>query len=52
VAEALLKVLGNPIYASSGSDWKPGLYRNGFSALSLKQSYQWSVSKPGICRQY
>jgi hypothetical protein len=22
--------------ASSGSDWKPGLYRNGFSALSPK----------------
>ena len=37
---ALLKVLGNPATASSGSDWKPGHYRNGYSALSPKPSYQ------------
>jgi hypothetical protein len=36
--EALLQVVGNPIYASSGSDWKPGRYRNGFSARLLKQA--------------
>ena len=29
--QALLKVLGNPRTASSGSDWKLGRYRNGFS---------------------
>jgi hypothetical protein len=37
---ALLKVLGNPTTASSGSDWKPGRCRNGYSALSPKRSYQ------------
>ena len=37
---ALLKVLGNSTYASSGSDWKPVRYRNGYSALSPKPSYQ------------
>ena len=26
--EALLQVLRNPFTASSGSDWKPGRYRN------------------------
>jgi len=35
-----LKVLGNPSTASSGSGWKPGRYRNGYSALSPKPSYQ------------
>ena len=38
--QALLKVLGNPPTASSGSDWKPGRWRNGSSALSPKPSYQ------------
>ena len=38
--QALLKVLGNPAYVSSGSDWKLGRYRNGYSALSPKPSYQ------------
>jgi hypothetical protein len=38
--QALLKVLGVPPTASSGSDWKPGRYRNGYSALSPKPSYQ------------
>jgi hypothetical protein len=37
---ALLKVLGNPPTASSGSDWKPGRYRNGCSAFWPKPSYQ------------
>ena len=37
---ALLKVLGTPPTASSGSDWKPGRYRNGYSAFSPKPSYQ------------
>ena len=38
--EALLKVLGKPAYRfTSGSDWKPGRYRNGYSALSPKPSY-------------
>jgi hypothetical protein len=36
--EALLQVLGNPSTASSGSDWKPGRYRNGFSARLPKQA--------------
>jgi hypothetical protein len=31
--QALRKVLGNPAYPSSGSDWKPGRCRNGYSAL-------------------
>ena len=38
--EALLKVLGSRPTASSGSDWKPGRYRNGYSAPSPKPSYQ------------
>ena len=42
--EALPKVLGNRATASSGSDWKPDRYRNGCSAVSPKQAYQWSVS--------
>ena len=29
-----------PPTASSGSDWKPGHYRNGYSAFSPKPSYQ------------
>jgi len=49
--QALLKVLGNPTYRSSGSDWKPGRYRNGCSALLPKLSYRWFVSKPGTCRR-
>ncbi len=48
--EALLKVLRKPT-ASSGSDWKPGHYRNGCSALWPKQSYRWSVLKPDTCRR-
>jgi len=49
--EALLKVLGARPTASSGLDWKPDRCRNGCSALWPKQSYQWSVSKPGTCRR-
>ena len=37
---ALLKVLGNPTYCFKRIDWKPGRYRNGYSALSPKPSYQ------------
>ena len=48
--QALLKVLTRPT-ASSGLDWKPDRYRNGCSALLLKLSYRWSVSKPGTCRR-
>ena len=38
--QTLLKVLGNPTYRFNGSAWKPGRYRNGYSALSPKPSYQ------------
>ena len=38
--EALLAVLKNPAFPSSRLDWKPGHYRNGFAALSPKQSYR------------
>jgi hypothetical protein len=36
--DALLQVLENSSTASSGSDWKPGRYRNGFSARLPKQA--------------
>ena len=36
--EALLAVLKNPTYRSSGLDWKPGRCRNGFTAHSPKQT--------------
>jgi hypothetical protein len=49
--EALLKVPGTRATASSGLDWKPDRYRNGYSALSPKQAYQWSVSRRGTCRR-
>jgi hypothetical protein len=38
--QALVRFWGIPATASSGSDWKPGRYRNGYSALSPKPSYQ------------
>ena len=38
--EALLAVLSTPPTTSSESDWKPGRYRNGFTALSPKQTCQ------------
>jgi hypothetical protein len=38
--EVLLKVRGNPMYRSNGSDWKPGRCRNGSAALWPKQSYR------------
>ena len=50
--EALLSVLKNPAYPSNGLGWKPGRCRNGFSALSRKQSYRWSVWRRGTCRRY
>ena len=50
--EALLAVLKNPAYHFKRIDWKPGRCRNGFSALSPKQSYRWSVSRRGTCRRY
>ena len=50
--EDLLQVLSNPTYHfKRGSDWKLGHYRNGYSALSLKQAYQWSVLRRGTCRR-
>ena len=36
--EALLAVLKNPAYPSSGSDWKLGRCRNGFTAHSPKRA--------------
>ena len=38
--QALVKVLGNAAYPSSGSDWKLGRYRNGFSVGLRKQACQ------------
>ena len=38
--EALLPVLTPPPTTSSGSGWKPGHSRNGFSALSPKRTYR------------
>ena len=49
--EALLAVLKNPAYHFTRIGWKPGRCRNGFTALSPKQSYQWSVSRRGTCRR-
>ena len=49
--EALLAVLKNPVYHFRRMDWKPGHYHNGFTALSPKQSYLWSVSRRGTCRR-
>jgi hypothetical protein len=50
--EALVAVLKNPPTTSSGLAWKPDRYRNGFTALSPKQSYRWSVLKRGTCRRH
>ena len=36
--EALLAVLKTPPTTSSGSDWRPGRCRNGFTALLPKQA--------------
>ena len=49
--DALLAVLKNPVITSSGLDWKPAHCRNGFTALSPKPSYRWSVSRRDTCRQ-
>ena len=49
--EALLSVLESPPTASNGLDWKPDRCRSGCSALSLKQSYRWFVSRRGTCRR-
>jgi hypothetical protein len=38
--EACCRFWGTPSTASSGSDWKPGRYRNGFSARLPKQACQ------------
>ncbi len=39
--EALLQVLANPSHTpSSGSDWKPGRCRNGYSALWPRRACQ------------
>ena len=49
--EALLAVLNTPSTTSGGLDWKRGHCHNGFTALSPKQSYLWSVSRRGTCRR-
>ena len=49
--EVLLQVWGSPFTTSSGSDWKLGRYRNGFSVGLWKQTCPWSVSRRGICRR-
>ena len=38
--QALLKVLGNPAYRFKRIGLEAGRYRNGYSALSPKPSYQ------------
>ena len=38
-----------PPTTSSGSDWKPGRCRSGFSALSRKRACRRSVSRRGTC---
>ena len=38
--EALLQVLITPPTTSSGSDWKPGHCRNGYSVRSPKRAYR------------
>ena len=51
VASEPQALLGTPPTASSGSDWKLGRYRNGFSVGLRKQACPWSVSRRGICRR-
>ena len=49
--EALLQVLGNPICRFKRIGLEAGPLSQCCSALSPKQSYRWSVLKPGICRR-
>ncbi len=49
--QALLKVLGNPADRVKRIGLEAGRYRNGFSVLSPKQGYQWSVSRRGTCKR-
>ncbi len=49
--EALLKVLGNPIYRFKRIGLEAGPLSHGCSALWPRQSYQWSVSRRGTCRR-
>ena len=49
--EALLKVLGNPAYRFKRIGLEADRCRSGCSALWPKQSYRWSVLKPGTCRR-
>ena len=49
--EALLAVLKNPVYHFRRIGLEAGHYHNGFTALSPKQSYLWSVSRRGTCRR-
>ena len=47
----LLKVLRNSTYRFKRIGLKPDRCRNGYSALSLKRAYQWSVLRRGTCRR-
>jgi transposase len=49
--EALLQVLGNRIYRFKRIGLEAGPLSQWVSALSPKQSYRWSVLKPGTCRR-
>jgi hypothetical protein len=49
--EALLAVLKNPTYRFKRIGLEAGPCRSGFTALSPKQSYRWSVSRRGTCRR-
>ena len=49
--EALLAVLKNPVYHFRRIGLEAGHCHNGFTALSPKQSYLWSVSRRGTCRR-
>ena len=51
--DALLALLKNRAYHFKriGLDWKPARCRNGFTALSPKPSYRWSVSRRDTCRR-
>ena len=50
-ADQAVIAIENARPTSGGLDWKPGHCHNGFTALSPKQSYPWSVSRRGTCRR-
>ena len=49
--EALLKVFGTRLTASSELDLKPDHCRNGCSVRWPKPGYQWSASRRGTCER-